>query len=138
MGPVRNTPIQDIRSDPTSFQSFIIFTLNRISQHTFQAMESERSEKLIALEAEIGFLDSFLGPYYSGDYDETIKALEKKIDAARPQLESGMTYRLIYQRLLRQWVKEIIKRLGSPSIGILPAIKTGRIMGEEGEVNLNE
>jgi hypothetical protein len=65
-----------------------------------------------------------------------IKVLEKELDGERPFLDSGQ--RLKFQRILRRWVKEIIKRLGSPSIGILPAIRTGRIMGEEGEVNFDE
>ena len=126
--PIRSTPIQDIRSDSMTYQNLIIFTLNRISQHTYQASESPNPDKLKALEAEIGFLDSFVGPYYTEEYGQIIIALEKLLDGQRHYLESDQ--RREFQKLLRQWIKEIIKRLGSPGIGILPAISTSYTLGE--------
>ena len=122
---VKTMPIQDIRADTDSFQKLILFSLNRIHIQTFDSVKAEEFDQLVALEASIGMIDSFLGPYYGEEYRLIVEKIEKEIENAYNRGE-----RQEYIRNLRKWVKEITKRLSSPGVGILPAVSASYVAGK--------
>jgi len=125
---IRSTPIQHIRSDSDIFRTMIIYSMNRIHMHVRDAIKSRDPDEIQALEAEVGVLDSFVGPYYSDDYQVFVAEMEKKLEEASYEVNAGRPRP--YVKLIREWIREIVKRFGNPSIAILPAISTSYVQGK--------
>lgn len=126
--PIRSTPVQDIRSDSDVFRTMIVYAINRIHMHVRDAIKSRDPSEIQALEAEVGVLDSFVGPYYEKEYQDFVEEIEIKLEKAAYSVEAGSPRE--YVKLIRLWLREIIKRFGNPSIAILPAINTPFVMGK--------
>lgn len=125
---IKSTPIQHIRSDSDIFRTMIIYSMNRIHMHVRDAIKSRDPSEIQALEAEVGVLDSFVGPYYAADYQRFVTQIEKKLEIAAYQVEAGRPRE--YVKLIREWIREIVKRFGNPAIAILPAISTSYVQGK--------
>lgn len=125
---IKSTPIQHIRSDSDIFRTMIIYSMNRIHMHVRDAIKSRDPSEIQALEAEVGVLDSFVGPYYADDYQRFVDQIELDLEKAAHYVEAGEPRK--YVKLIRNWLKEIVKRFGNPSIAILPAISTSYVQGK--------
>lgn len=125
---IKSTPVQHIRSDSDIFRTMIIYSMNRIHMHVRDAIKSRDPDEIQALEAEVGVLDSFVGPYYEEEYQIFVEKIEKKLEDAAYEVEAGRPR--VYVKLIRDWIREIVKRFGNPSIAILPAISTSYVQGK--------
>ena len=96
--------------------------------HVRDAIKSRDPSEIQALEAEVGVLDSFVGPYYSDDYQDFVVKMEEKLEKAAYSVEAGKPRE--YVKHIREWIREIVKRFGNPSIAILPAISTSYVQGK--------
>jgi hypothetical protein len=105
---------EDIRSEKMTFKDMIIRCMDRLHTISSQMMEKSSWQAVAGYEESIALLHSYVSPYYDEKYNSAVSLIEQKLEAKPYSADKE------YIKLLRAWVKLIVKNIGR--VGLLPPI----------------